>query len=209
VLAQRFGAHQHTVLKAISHLQSEGIVRISRGRGTFVVLQPIGFRLGRKTWFEQNLLENNHIPARKILAIAPTPAPDEIAVALDLEPGAPLLFVTMLGEADGMPVYLGRHYFSLDRLPGLESVFHDLNAEGRDQIVFSDILGRAGVVEFQRKAVKIRGRLPEASEMHHLQIGRSIPLLETVITLVDANGLPLVHAFSAYCSDRIELVLDL
>ncbi len=209
VLAQRFGVHQHTVLKAISHLQSEGIVRVDRGRGTFVVLQPIGFRLGPRTWFEQNLLENNHIPARRILSIATIPAHSDIAIALDLPDNAPLLLATLLGEADGLPVYLGRHYFALDRLPGLEAVFHDLDAEGHDQIVFQDILARAGISDFQRKTVKIRGRIPETNEMHYLQIGRGVPLLETVITLVDARGIPLVHAFSAYCSDRIELVLDL
>ena len=40
-LAARFSVNRHTVLKAISHLESEGLVRIERGRGAYAVVNPI------------------------------------------------------------------------------------------------------------------------------------------------------------------------
>ncbi|CAH1660927.1 hypothetical protein CHELA40_12011 [Chelatococcus asaccharovorans] len=119
------------------------------------------------------------------------------------------MLATLLGEADTLPVYMGHHFFALGRLPGIEAAFRELSESKSERIVFQDLLRRAGVADFRRRNVKIRARLPEASEAHHLQIGRSVPLLETIITLVDSDGIPLVHAFSAYCSDRIELVLEM
>jgi len=68
-LAARFSVNRHTVLKAISHLESEGLVRIERGRGAYAVVNPIELRLGARSWFEQNLRDGNRTPSRTVIAI--------------------------------------------------------------------------------------------------------------------------------------------
>ena len=208
-LATRFGVHQHTVLKAISHLQEEGLVRVEQGRGTFVVEHPVQFRLGKQTWFEQNLLESQHLPTRTVLSVLEMPAPDEVAVPLGIKPGAEIVRAVLLGEADGVPVYCGRHHFSTQRFPGIGDVFRAFGAERSNDIVFSRILKRYGFGDFRRRAIRIRGRLPDADEARWLQMGRSTPLVETRITLVDQGDRPLVYGLAAYCSDRVELAVDL
>src|SRR4051812_16480716 len=68
-LADRFSVNRHTVLKAISHLQSEGLIRIERGRGAYAIVNPLKFRLGARHWFEQNLLDNNLAPSRTVVSV--------------------------------------------------------------------------------------------------------------------------------------------
>lgn len=208
-LAARFGVHQHTVLKAIAHLQNEGLLRVERGRGTFIVEHPVQFRLGERTWFEQNLLESQHAPTRRVLSVLEMPAPAEIATALSIEQNEEVVYTTLLGEADRIPIYIGRHYFPAKRLPGLGDVFRGFGTERSQSIVVSKIMARYGCADFRRKTIRIRGRLPDANEARHLQIGRTTPLVETRILLVDRQDRPIGYGFAAYCSDRVELAVDL
>ena len=208
-LAERFGVHQHTVLKAIAHLQDQGLLRVEQGRGTFVVEHAVQFRLGEQTWFEQNLLESHHVPTRRVLSVIEMPAPPEVAAALAMDPGGEIVRAVLLGEADEVPVYCGRHHFDATRFPGIGDVFRGFGDGRSRNIVFAQILGRYGCADFRRKAIRIRGRLPDADEARDLQMGRTTPLVETRITLVDRQDHPLVYGVAAYCSDRVELAIDL
>ena len=208
-LATRFGVHQHTVLKAFSHLQDEGLLRVEHGRGTFVVEHPVQFRLGEQTWFEQNLLESHHVPTRTVLSVLEFPAPSDVAAGLGLPDGDSVVQAMLLGEADGMPIYLGRHHFPVRRFPGIGDIFRGFGAERSKDIVFSKILEPYGCADFRRRTIRIRGRLPDQEEARQLQMGRLTPLVETRIVLVDRQDRPLVYGLAAYCSDRVELAIDL
>src|SRR5262245_55126894 len=68
-IAERFGVNRHTVRRAVSHLQNEGILRVERGRGTFVVSDVLEYRLGESTRFTANLLQNHRAPNRSVLEL--------------------------------------------------------------------------------------------------------------------------------------------
>lgn len=207
-LAARFGVNRHTVLKALAHLQSEGLLRVERGRGTFVAENPIQFRLGAQNWFEQNLLEANRLPTRRVLAVTEMPSPEHIASALRVEVGAPAVLVVLLGEADGCPFYHGSHYFPASRFPRIAQVFRSFGTLPTNKIVFADILSAAGCKEFKRGTIRVRSRRPSGDEARHLEMAPSDHVLQTEITLVDSQEVPVTHAFSCYSSRRVELVLE-
>lgn len=208
-LATRFGVHRHTVLKAISHLQSEGLLRVEQGRGTYVVENPVKFRLGPQTWFEQNLLDSSYLPSRTVLSVDEMPAPHDVGRALGLSAGDEVVLVNLVGEADGFPVYFGNHYFPSGRLPGVGRIFRDFGHGPTDKVVFSDILGSLGYPDFRRKSIRIRSRPPSSDEARHLQMASSTAVLETETTLVDPDDVPVAHAFVRYSSDRVELIMEL
>ena len=54
-LAERFQVNRHTVRQAIQSLQHKGLVRIERGRGTFVQEDMIAYRLGKTSRFSHSL----------------------------------------------------------------------------------------------------------------------------------------------------------
>jgi GntR family transcriptional regulator, phosphonate transport system regulatory protein len=208
-LAERFSVNRHTVLKAISHLQSEGLVRVERGRGAYAIVNPLQFRLGARHWFEQNLLESNLTPSRTVVAIKTVTAPAEVASALKLSRRAQVVFVTLLGAADGFPINLGYNYFPHDRLPGIDEVFRSLGEEPTGAFSFSKILRKVGVKDSRRKHISIRSRPPSREEAHRLKMAPSDHVLVTHVTQVDSDDAPIVYAETCYCSSRVELVMDL
>ncbi len=50
-IAERFGVNRHTVRQATAWLESEGLLQIERGRGTFVADDVLQYRLGSSTRF--------------------------------------------------------------------------------------------------------------------------------------------------------------
>lgn len=208
-LAARFGVNRHTVLRALSHLQAEGFVRMERGRGTYAVVNPLQVRLGAQRWFEQNLVQGNRTPSRRVIAVAVLPAPQPVADALQIGIGADVAFVTLLGEGDGMPVNFVSNYFPLERLPGIDKVFRAFGHEPTGDLSFGKIFRSLGVAEFRRKSVRIRSRRPSTEEARHLQMAPSDHVLETDVVIVDRSDTPLSYANTCYPSSNVEFVLDL
>jgi GntR family phosphonate transport system transcriptional regulator len=208
-LASRFGVNRHTVLRAISHLQAEGYVRVERGRGTFSVVNRLEYRIGPRRWFEENLLESNRVPSRTIVSTADIRASADIAARLDLRAGDAVFFVELLGEADGFPVNFGCHYFPAARLPGIGDAFRSYGSGPTMELSFTKVFRSVGVADFRRKSVRVRSRLPSQEEAWRLRMPPVEQVLETEVTNVDAGDLPVVYANTCFCSSRVELVMDL
>jgi GntR family transcriptional regulator, phosphonate transport system regulatory protein len=208
-LGKRFSVNRHTIRRAIANLETEGLLRMERGRGVYAVVNPLEFRLGPRQWFEQNLFESNRLPSRTILSSVEMKATTDIAKPLAIRDNAPVLFVTILGEADGIPINLGYHYFPCQRLPGITEAFAALGAAPSGTFSFNAILASVGVSDWRRKSVHIRARQPTRVESLRLKISASDPLLVTRVISVDEKETPLVYAQTCYASSRAELVVDL
>jgi GntR family transcriptional regulator, phosphonate transport system regulatory protein len=208
-LADRFSVNRHTVLKAISHLQSEGLIRIERGRGAYAIVNPLQFRIGPRRWFEQNLLESNLTPSRTIISMQGRVASADVATALKLPKSSKVLFVTLLGEADGFPVNLGYNYFPVKRLPEVEEVLRSFGEGRTESFSFRTLFRKLGVKDARRKKLRIRSRAPSREEVQHLKMAPNDHVLVTYVTQVDADDVPVAYAETCYCSSRVDLVLDL
>lgn len=86
-IAARFGVNRLTVLRALSHLQSEGVLSMEHGRGTFVSRDLINYRFGDRKYFEENILENRKKPSRKLVSIEHADASPSVRAALGLSEG--------------------------------------------------------------------------------------------------------------------------
>ncbi len=208
-LASRFSVNRHTILKAISHLESIGLVRMERGRGTYAVVNPLELRLGARSWFEQNLRESHRTPSRKLLGVQEIRAPAEVATALKLPENAPVLFVTLLGEADGIPVNYNYNYFPMKRLPGIADVFESFMKTPTENFSFTEVFKSVGVTDFRRKTIRIRSRPPRREEAVRLMMPPSGHVLVTEVTQVDAKDRPIAYAETCYSAGRVTLVVDL
>jgi GntR family phosphonate transport system transcriptional regulator len=207
-LAARFGVNRHTVLRAIAHLQAQGLVRIERGRGAYAVVNPLQYRIGARQWFEQNLLESQLSPTRRVIAVVEMTASDDVARELAIAAGDPIARVALLGEADGQPVNFNHHHFPLARLPAIGDVFRAFGSAPTDKLSFSAIFRGFGVPDWRRRSVRIRSRPPTDQEVRHLKMAPSDHVLVTDVTSVDGAGVPLVHASTSFCASRVELTLD-
>lgn len=207
-LAARFGVNRHTVLRAIAHLQEEGLVRTQRGGGIYVG-EAIPYRIDDRTRFEENLLEFNRIPSREIVSVAAVRATTDIARELRLDPGEAVILMTQLGAADGIPVYLSRNYFPAKRFPKLADVFEALLKSGNPAPPTRDTLEAQGVEDFRRRTVRITSRYAARDEAQKLRISPSEMLLEIEVVNVDRTGAPVTYGVSLFCGSRIKLVMEL
>ena len=206
-LAARFGVNRHTVLKAIAHLQTEGLLRTERGGGIYVE-SAIPYRLGPRDRLEENLLELNRVPSRELISVIDMSAPKPVADALALSLGAPIVLVTLVGAADGMPISYNRNYFPVERLPGVGDLIRD--ASGSDvNLATRALLQRLGVRDFRRKTVRIRTRRARPDELRHLRMPATENVFEVDVTNVDGKDVPIAFGSTAFCGSRVEFVLDL
>lgn len=207
-LAARFRVNRLTVLRAISHLQDEGLVRIERGRGTYVVDNVIQYRMGSRTRFEENLLQLNFVPARELVSLIDLPAPPSVANGLGIPEGEAVTLVSLVGEADGVPVSFGHNYFPTSRLPGIAEVFRKAADGPKEDLSITAALAVVGVTDFRRKIIRIRSRAPSQDEARVLRVPATDSLLELEVTNVDSEERPVMYAITRFPSSRVEFVLE-
>lgn len=83
-LAARFAVNRHTIRRALAELEAASLIRVERGRGTFVHENVIDYQVSRRTRFSENLRRQNREPSGIILDSGERPAPHAVARALGL-----------------------------------------------------------------------------------------------------------------------------
>jgi GntR family transcriptional regulator len=119
-LAEWLGVSRMTVRQALGALAARGLVERGVGRGTFVrapgkVVHDLSGALG----FTERLGRQGLEAGAELVSAAEEGAPDAVAAALELEPGAPTLRVQRVRSAAGRPLALEDSWLPADRFPGL------------------------------------------------------------------------------------------
>ena len=117
-LAARFNVSQGTVRKAIDEMAAENLLVRRQGKGTFVASHddPRSFyRFLRLVPDDGKYEQGVSVP----LSCTLCPATDEVARALGLAPGAPVIHVERVLRFRGEPVVLDQIYLVAELFPGL------------------------------------------------------------------------------------------
>lgn len=200
-LARRFGVNRHTVRRSIGALEESGLVRVKRGHGTFVQEHVIGYNLGRRTRFSENISRHRMDAGGELLRAEEVPADRAVARALRLRAGSLVYLIETLGKADDRPISMARHFFPRRRFSGLIEVFQEERSVTRT-------LARLGVPDYTRQITRVTARMPQGDEAERLQQPRNQPVLVTESINVDAEGRPIEYRLSRFASQRVQLVVE-
>ena len=200
-LSATHGANRHTVRRAIDSLTRAGLVRTEQGRGSFVADDVLDYAVVPRTRFSEWVRRQNREPAGQIVQLRHVPAPPAIAADLDVAPGAPVVLLERVGQADRVPISLTRHYFDGERLPGL---FEAL----QEETTITAALAAVGVNDYRRLRTRVGARLPTATEAILLASARTRPVLVCANVNVDAGGRVIESAVALYPSSRVHLVFE-
>ena len=200
-LAVRFGVNRHTVRRAITELESKGLVRTEHGRGTFILDGFISYRLSKRTRFSENIRRLNMEPSREVLQILTEPAPSDVATALGLKNGSPVIRLETRSLANKQIISIASHYFSARRFPDLTEIFKKENS-------ITKALKKLGVDDYLRKRTCIAARLPDAYEARNLEIPKNQPVLVAEAVNVDSNGRPLEFCMSRSSANRRQFIVE-
>lgn len=200
-LARRFGVNRHTVRRAIGGLVQRGLVRVERGRGSFLVGAAVEYALGPRTRFSENLLRQGRAPHHEILGIAEVFASKPIAKALGLRVGRPVVAWRSVGSADGSPTSYALHFFPTERLPGIAEAL-------RTHRSISKAMAALGHADYRRKWTRITARLAETDEIELLALTPARPVLVTESVNVSADDVPIDFGMTSFAADRVQLMVE-
>ena len=197
-LANRFKVSQGTVRKAIDELAAENLVVRRQGRGTFVAThaeQHTQYRFLR-LFPDSGSLDSEGPAQRDIVSCKRTRASGEVAQALSLRAGEPVLQVTRLLTFQGVPTILEDLW-----LPAMP--FKGLTAErltdyhGPMYAMFESEFG----VRMVRASEQIRAVVAQEQQANLLGVSPQSPLLSVERIAYTYNDVPMELRRGLYRTD--------
>jgi len=200
-LANRFTVNRHTVRRAMKALETDGLIRIEQGRGTFVHEHVIDYPVRRRTRFSENIMAQRRQPGGWVLLSERVAATADVAEALGLAAGASVFMIRTIGEADGRPISVADHFFCALRFPEILEAFEESRS-------ISKAMAQSGVTDFFRKVTRVTARMPDAEEAQLLSQPANRPLLVSESVNVDTQGSPIEYGLTRFAGDRVQLLFE-
>lgn len=196
-LAEQYGVARMTVRGVLDRLAAQGLVHRAQGQGTFVsearVAQP-----STLTSFTEDMRARGLRPTSIVLAQEVVPAPQAVAVRLELAPGTPLVRVERVRRGDDVPVALERTHLPARRFPGLEDA--DLATTSLYETLASEYGCELATSEQRIGAISLTH-----AEAHLLHTDRHAPALRIERVTRDRDGTVVEFVRSIYRGDRFEM----
>lgn len=194
-LSSRFDISRMTVRQALLDLARDGTIYTRVGKGTFVSEPKIDQELRTLTSFSQDVRSRGGKPTSQVLEAREAAASPEVAASLRLMPGTPVLILSRLRLADGMPLAIETANLPLALCPNLLS--HDFAVESLYQVLRSEY----GIEPAQAEQT-IEAALAAPREAELLELMPPAAVLRMQRLTRDGDGRPIEHVHSVYRSDR-------
>jgi GntR family phosphonate transport system transcriptional regulator len=199
--AERFGVNRHTVRRALAALAERGLVRATHGGGTYVEAKPLPYPIGLKTRFSEAMARAGREARGELIRSSETTADAEIAEALGVKVGAPVLQLVTLNRADEVPISMAQTWLPLPRFEGLDATYRQTGSLTRSY-------ARHAVSDYSRLSTRISARTASADEALHLDLaaGRVVLVIDSIN--VDQYGWRIQATRSLFAADRVDLVIE-
>ena len=201
-LMESYRVSRHTVREAVRDLVSEGLARIERGRGTFVVPPRIEQELTSLTGFVEDMLLLGRRPDARVLSVSRVEASAGIAAKLGLTRSDHVMRIERIRLADGQPIS-----FDLTFLPaalGEKIVREDL----RMYPIFSLLEDQVGIV-LDKAEYYLEARAADRKVARALEVATGAPLLVIERTVFDVDHRPVDYELLHYRGDRLRYLVRL
>ena len=200
-LSRRFDVNRHTLRRAIEVLRNEGLLRVDRGRGTFVSAIPITYAIGKRVRYNEMLKAQGFIPTYRQIRLLELPADGSVAKHLAVSVGDPVVLFERLSLVDDSPLSLASSYFPKERMP-------DIAIQCEAYCSISKMIQDCYGFDHIRQSTRISARMVQSRDANYLQVALSSPILLTESVNVNQMGNVIEYGVSRFRCDRMELVFD-
>lgn len=201
-LADRFDVGRHSVRRALEALARDGKISIEQGRGTFVAETPrLTYQIAKRTRLRRNLIPQGVTVSSALISAARVAAPDSVAQALLLNPGAQVIESQRITLANDVPVAFGSAFHCAERFPDF--------AERRDVLGSTTETYRSfGIEDYVRQKTAFYSRAAKPDEAKTLKQHPDVPV--TIITAVDAtlDGTPISTSRVVWSAARVTFTME-
>lgn len=197
-LAERWGLSRPTVRRGIQALVDRGLLVRRRRAGTQVVPGRLARGIDLTSLYD-DLRAAGRTPATRVLEHGPVPASDDIAAALGVGPGEPVLRIRRLRTATGQPIAVMENH-----LPG---ALGELTAGELEHRGLYELLADRGIVpRVARQWVTAGLAAPGEARLLGLEPGAAVLVVER--TAYDSAGRAIEFGRHRYRADvGIEVTL--
>ncbi len=199
-LAAELGVSRATLREALRSLEEEGLVRRTRGAGTFVADRPrMANNLDANFGVSDAIRFSGMQPGTEHSALRIEAASADEAERLDLQPGEDVVVIDRVRTADGRPVVLSRDVLPKRLVRGDERILGELERGSIYEVLERElgIVIHHGVATFQ--PTRADGHI--ASE---LAAERGTLLLYIRQVDFDESGRPVLSAHEHHLADAFE-----
>jgi GntR family transcriptional regulator len=201
-LAVEFNVSFVTARQAVSKLVADGLVTREIGRGTFVASPRLEKDMSGLTSFTEDMERRGMSVRSEVLECVVAPAAADVAQALRILTGSPVVCIRRIRFADNIPMALETVALSALAFPGLAD-------EDFSQQSLYEVLERRYSVRPAIAQGILGAASPTSDEAQLLGITRNTPLLFARRTAYDEQYNPIEHGESRYRSDRYEIPIEM
>lgn len=200
-LAEQYGVNRHTVRRSLASLCSQGLLRASRGSGTYVEDFALDLALTKRPRHRESLAQAGLRGALQVLQAHTVRADAALARALAIAPRSAVLRLHVLGEAEGQPMDFSHRHFPLARFRRLADIVRETGS-------ITEAFKAHGVHDYVRRDSRITAQMPDATIAAHLRQSATRPVLLVESTNVDLDGRPIEWTRAWFAGDRIALTFE-
>ncbi len=200
-IAAALKVNRITLRRAWSRLQREGYLSARKGVGVFVRRQPTLYTVTENRGFLANVDGDPREFAVRTLSLGLTQPDPETADQLRIDPSATVVRLERMRLRLEQPIYRTEKVFPAARFPRFEEVYAPGSSVGA-------VFRAHGVERFTRSRTRVSGGFATGSEAADLDLTPTTPVLRTVATVVDENGIPIEHSRGCWPLTMVELIFE-
>jgi GntR family phosphonate transport system transcriptional regulator len=200
-LSQRFQVNRHTVRRAIATLKSEGLLRVDKGRGTFVAGTPIQYPIGKRVRYNQTLNAQGFDLHFQLLRNIEIPANSVIANSLEIQSGEAVFLIERLSFANDQPISISSSYFP-------EKYFPELLSHQQNMWSISTLVREIYGYDHIRRHTRVSARVVQPEDARLLKLPLNYPVLFVESINTNQHDKVIEYGVTRFRSDRMELVFD-
>lgn len=200
-IASRFDVNRHTVRRAINALAERGVLRAERGSGTYVEARRIPYPIRSRTRFSEIVGTSGREAGGRMMASAVEHADRAIARRLDLSPGALVIRIDAVRQADRVPICIGTSWLPADRFPDAQRVY----AAKRS---ITGTLAHFGVRDYRRASTRMVAAIADPTDAMWLELepGGAVLIVDSVD--VDLDNRPVATSRARFAAERVEFTIE-
>jgi GntR family transcriptional regulator len=200
-LASRYGVSRMTVRQSLTDLIDEGLVFRRHGVGTFVAPRHIDRDHSRLTNFFEKAEQDGVRAEAQVLSKQIVPAKRQVASALGLDEGDPVIEIKTLRLANDVPLAVHDAHLPYRLVPDL------LKADIASGPIWSLLEGDGYRVKQAVQRVEAREADEELAELLGIEEGAPILYKERTVYAQDGTALEFVYCYNR--GDRYSLTMTL